>query len=48
MQILVRWLHQKLTDLDLQCFQKRIIPGSAGQGSILFIIKTILNDATVV
>ena len=29
--ILIRWLHQKPADLDLQCFQKRINHGSAGQ-----------------
>ena len=30
MWILIRWLHQKPADLDLQCFQNRI-PGSAEQ-----------------
>ena len=29
--ILIIWLHQKPADLDLQCFQKRINHGSAGQ-----------------
>ena len=29
--ILVRWLHQKPADLDLQCFKKRINLGSVGQ-----------------
>ena len=29
--ILIRWLHQKPAILDLQCFQKRINPVSAGQ-----------------
>ena len=24
MLILIRWLHEKSADLDLQCFQKRI------------------------
>ena len=32
MWILIRWLRQKPADLDLQCFQKRINEGSAGQG----------------
>ena len=32
--ILIRWLRQKPADLDLQCFQKRINPHSAGQGLI--------------
>ena len=31
-QILIRWLHQKPSDLDLHCFLKRINPGSAEQG----------------
>ena len=30
--ILIRWLLQKPSDLDLQCFQKRINLGSTGQG----------------
>ena len=30
--ILIRWLHQKPADLNGQCFQKRIYPGSAGGG----------------
>ena len=32
--ILIRWLHQKPADLDLQCFKKNthIKPGSVGQG----------------
>ena len=30
-RIQIRWLHQKPSDLDLQCFQKRINLGSAGQ-----------------
>ena len=30
--IQISWLHQKPADLDLQCFQKRINSGSAGQG----------------
>ena len=28
-QILIRWLCQKPTDLDIRCFHKRIYPGSA-------------------
>ena len=32
MWILISWLRQKPADLDLQCFQKRINPGSAAQG----------------
>ena len=32
--ILIRWLQQKSTDLDLLCFQKGINLGSAGQGLI--------------
>ena len=31
-QILISWLLQKPTDLDLHCLQNRIYPGSAGQG----------------
>ena len=30
MWILIRWLNQKQADLDLQCFQNRIYPASAG------------------
>ena len=37
MQILIRWLHQKPSDLDLHCFLKRICLGSAGQVLILYI-----------
>ena len=38
--ILIRWLHQKPADLDLQCFQKRINPGSGGQElNIIRVIK---------
>ena len=33
MWILIRWLHQKPADWDLQCFYKRINLVSAGQGS---------------
>ena len=29
---LIRWLIWKAADLNLQCFQNRINPGSAGQG----------------
>ena len=29
---LIRWLQLRSADLDLQCFLKRINPGSAGQG----------------
>ena len=39
-QMAFRWLCQKPSDLDLQCFQKRINPGSAGQG---LIIKSIFS-----
>ena len=38
MWILIRWLHQKPADLDLQCFQIGINLGSAGQG----LIKVLL------
>ena len=31
MWILIKLLHQKPSDLDLQCFQKSINPSSAGQ-----------------
>ena len=34
MWILIRWHCQKPADVDLQCFQKRINLGSAGQGLI--------------
>ena len=34
MWILIRWLRQKPADLDLQCFQKTINPGSVEQGLI--------------
>ena len=34
MCILISWLHQEPADLDVQCFQKRINTGSAGQGLI--------------
>ena len=27
--ILIRWLHEKPADLNLQCFQKRINPGTS-------------------
>ena len=30
--ILISWLHEKPADLELQCFQKRIHQGPAGQG----------------
>ena len=32
MLILFRWFREKPADLDLQCFQRQINPGSAGQG----------------
>ena len=35
MWVLIRWLRQKPADLDLQCFQKRINEGLAGQGLTL-------------
>ena len=31
-QILIRWLCQKPSDLDLHCFLKKIYYGSAGHG----------------
>ena len=34
MSILIRWLRQKPVDMGLQCFQKRISLGTAGQGLI--------------
>ena len=37
MWILIRCLRQKPADLDLQCFQKRINPRSAGQVLIFFL-----------
>ena len=40
--ILISWLHQKPADLDLQCFQKQMNLGSAGQELIdLFNITDI-------
>ena len=35
LMILTRWLHQRPAYLDLQCFQKRISQGSAGQWLVL-------------
>ena len=32
MLILIRWFCEKPADLDLQCFQRQINSGSAGQG----------------
>ena len=43
--ILIRWLHEKPADLDLQYFQNRINLGSAGQGSSMYFQsewKTVL------
>ena len=38
----ISWLHQKPADLDLQCFQEWINPGSAGQG-LRYIFKFIIE-----
>ena len=39
MLILIRWLCQKPADLDLQCFENRIDPDSAGQWLIVISKK---------
>ena len=43
LQIQIRWLHQKPSDQDLQCFDKRIHLGSAGQGFILCLFDVCLS-----
>ena len=49
--ILIRWLPQKPSDLDLHCFQNKINPGTAGQritrsvyshGNPVWVMKCIL------
>ena len=40
-QILIRWLLMKPSDLDLHCFLKKIDLGSAGQG---LIVNDFLKD----
>ena len=37
--IKIRWLCWKPVDLDLQCFQKSVNPGSAGQGLIIINVS---------
>ena len=45
MLILIRWLHQKPADLDLQCFpKKRINSGSAGQELIKSCNRSMLRS----
>ena len=39
MWILISWLHQKPADLDQQCYQKRINPGSAGQALMKILLQ---------
>ena len=43
MQIQISWFLQKPTDLDLHCLQRRVYPGSAGQGlrGIVFFCQGI-------
>ena len=38
--------HQKTADLDLQCFQNRIYPGSAGQGLTVEIKIRLIDSST--
>ena len=44
MWILISRLYQKPTDLDLQYFQERINPASAGQGLMPAIACSKYND----
>ena len=43
---LIRWLCQKPDDLNLQCFQKKINLGSAGQVLFCFVFVALRSKST--
>ena len=48
MQIQISWLLKKPTDLDINCLQNRVWPGSVGQGLILSAPNLRLHLSTAI